>query len=153
MSVKDETTVSVLSTLECHELLRTRTIGRLGVFADHYPLIIPVNYAMDREVVVIRSKPGTKLSHAVHENVSFEVDEIDDAAHTGWSVLLRGVAEEVTREHSAELIRRTESTGLEPWVPGEEFHWVRIIPHGISGRRICTSPLLDNWQLGTAAYM
>jgi nitroimidazol reductase NimA-like FMN-containing flavoprotein (pyridoxamine 5'-phosphate oxidase superfamily) len=130
-----------LTHAECLALLATQQIGRLGVNAQHYPLIFPVNYAMDREVIVIRTDPGTKLTEAPHANVTFEVDEIDQLRRTGWSVLVRGVAEEVTASHRAELIRSTLSTGVEPWAPGEHGHWLRIIPTSITGRRVIAGEL------------
>ena len=38
-------------------MLAARQIGRLGVFLDQYPLIVPVNYSMDGDAVVIRTHP------------------------------------------------------------------------------------------------
>jgi hypothetical protein len=130
-----------LSADECYRLLRTQQIGRLGVNATHYPLIFPVNYALDRDVIVMRMAAGTKLAAADHANVSFEVDEIDQRTRSGWSVLVRGLAEEVTSAHRAELIARTEATGVTPWAPGEHGHWMRLIPQAISGRRIVPGQL------------
>ena len=126
---------------ECYRLLRTQQVGRLGVNAEHYPLIFPVNYGMDGETIVIRTSPGTKLSAAQHANVTFEVDEIDQFARSGWSVLVRGVAEEVGPEHRAELVARTHATGVQPWAPGEHGHWLRVIPTSITGRRIVPGEL------------
>ena len=126
---------------ECFELLATQQIGRLGVNAEHYPLIFPVNYALDRRAVVVRTQPGTKLGAADHANVTFEVDHIDPISRSGWSVLIRGLAEEVTSAHRTELIERTHAAAVEPWAPGEHGHWVRIIPHNISGRRIVPGQL------------
>jgi nitroimidazol reductase NimA-like FMN-containing flavoprotein (pyridoxamine 5'-phosphate oxidase superfamily) len=140
-----------LTHAQCLELLATQQIGRLGVNAQHYPLIFPVNYAMDRDVVVIRTGPGTKLSEAAHANVTFEVDEIDQFRRTGWSVIVRGVAEEVTPAHRAELIRRTLSTGVEPWAPGEHGHWLRIIPTSITGRWVIAGELPPVFE--PAAYL
>lgn len=126
---------------ECFLLLATQSIGRLGVNAEHYPLIFPVNYGLDREVLVLRTRPGTKLSAANHANVTFEVDCIDPITRTGWSVLVRGLAEEVTGEHRADLVARTEASGVEPWAPGEAGHWLRILPHQVTGRRIVRGEL------------
>jgi uncharacterized protein len=131
-----ESELQVLTSDECYRLLGTQQIGRLGVNAEHYPLIFPVNYALDRDVIVLRMAPGTKLTAADHANVAFEVDEIDQRSRSGWSVLVRGLAEEVTPAHRAELVGRTEGTGLTTWAPGEHGHWVRLIPQAISGRRI-----------------
>lgn len=147
-----EPTLTTLSSNECNELLKTRQVGRLGVIAEHYPLIMPVNYAIDEGVVVFRSRPGLKLSSAQFANVTFQVDDIDDRTRSGWSVLVRGQAEEVTPAHGKQIIERTIATGVQPWAPGDDFRWVRIIPHGISGRRITPGEELD-WKLGTAAYM
>jgi uncharacterized protein len=133
--------LQVLSDEDCYRLLATQQIGRLGVNAEHYPLIFPVNYALDHDVIVIRTNAGTKLAAADHANVTFEVDEIDQWTRTGWSVLVRGLAEEVTSEHRAELIERTRASGVQPWAPGERGHWMRLIPQDISGRRIVPGEL------------
>jgi uncharacterized protein len=140
-----------LSADECYRLLGTQQIGRLGVNAEHYPLIFPVNYALDHDVIVVRTHPGTKLAAADHANVTFEVDEIDQHARAGWSVLVRGLAEEVTSAHRAELVERTHASGAEPWAPGEHGRWLRIIPHAISGRRIVPGELPPPFE--AAAYL
>jgi uncharacterized protein len=54
--------------------LAPQQIGRLGVNAEHYLLVFPVNYALDHGVIVIRTDAGTKLAAADHANVTFEVD-------------------------------------------------------------------------------
>lgn len=144
-------TLQALTDDECYELLATQQIGRLGVNAEHYPLIFPVNYALDRRAVVVRTHAGTKLSAADHANVTFEVDHIDPISRSGWSVLIRGLAEEVTAAHRAELVERTHATGVEPWAPGEHGHWLRIIPHDVSGRRIVPGELPPPFE--AAAYL
>jgi uncharacterized protein len=133
--------LTVLPARECYRLLGTHEVGRIGVNAEHYPLIFPVNYALDGTTIVIRTAPGTKLTAASHANVTFEVDDIDRRSRTGWSVLVRGLAEEVGAEHRPELVARTRATGVTPWAPGEHGNWLRIIPHHISGRRIVPGEL------------
>ena len=46
--------LQVLSSDECYRLLSTTDVGRIGVMVDGYPVIIPVNYALDRGVFVGR---------------------------------------------------------------------------------------------------
>ena len=133
--------LEVIPVEECYRLLGTQQIGRLGVVAEHYPLIFPVNYARDGRAVVVRPHPGTKLAAADHANVTFEVDDIDQGTRSGWSVLVRGLAEEVTAQHRAELVASTTASGAEPWAPGEHGHWLRLIPQAISGRRIVPGQL------------
>jgi uncharacterized protein len=142
----------VISADDCYRLLATQQIGRLGVNSEHYPLIFPVNYAVDEAgVIVIRTDAGTKLAAADHANVTFEVDYIDQQTRSGWSVLVRGLAEEVTSEHRDELIERTKASGVEPWAPGHRGHWIRLIPHAISGRRIVPGELPSAFEPG--AYL
>ena len=126
----------VLGTEECYRLLSTQRIGRLGINAERYPLIFPVNYGLDRGVIVLRMNPGNKLTAADHANVTFEVDGIDERTRSGWSVLIRGLAEKVTEAHGIDLVERTTATGVKPWAPGEHGHWLRLIPHAITGRQI-----------------
>jgi uncharacterized protein len=131
----------VIPTDECYGLLSTHEFGRIGVVAEHYPLILPVNYRLDGTTVVIRTHPGTILNSAEHANVTFEVDEIDRASRSGWSVLIRATAEEVGEQHRADLVARTHDTGVEPWAPGDKSHWIRLIAHEVTGRRIVPGEL------------
>ena len=55
--------VEPLSDDESRELLATHEVGRLAVVVGGYPEIFPVNYAVVRDRVVIRTDPGAKLSH------------------------------------------------------------------------------------------
>ncbi len=65
----------VLPANECWELLRTTSIGRLGVIIDDHPDIFPVNYKVDHGAVVFRVGEGTKLTALKdREQVAFEVD-------------------------------------------------------------------------------
>jgi uncharacterized protein len=58
---------------------------------------------------------------------AFEVDR------TGWSVIIHGVADEITHPNE---VRRLDRLGLEPWAPGRKPHWVHIRAWTVSGRRI-----------------
>ena len=136
-----EATMQVIHADECYRLLATHEIGRIGVNAEHHPLIFPVNYAMDGTTIVVRTHPGTVLRSAEHANVTFEVDDIDRRTRSGWSVLVRAQAEEVGDAHRADIVARTEATGVQPWAPGEHGRWLRIITHDVSGRRIAPGVL------------
>jgi uncharacterized protein len=118
----------VIPTDECYWLLGTHEFGRIGVVADHYPLILPVNYRLDGTTVVIRTHSGTILSAAEHANVTFEVDEVDRASRSGWSVLIRATAEEVGEAHRADLAARTLQSGPRRPDPAER-------PRGVGARR------------------
>lgn len=125
-----------LSTAECMVLLGAQVIGRLGVVVDGYPLIFPVNYRLDGEVVVIRTDLGQKLAAAQGRNVTFEVDSFDPSQLSGWSVMVLGIAEEVTTRRDAETRERAVRIAPAPWPAGDRPYVLRIIPRAVTGRRI-----------------
>jgi nitroimidazol reductase NimA-like FMN-containing flavoprotein (pyridoxamine 5'-phosphate oxidase superfamily) len=119
---------------ECFELLARERLGRVAVVDDRGPVVFPVNFVLDRHMVVFRTSEGTKLDAAARgSRVAFEVDGADAMAHTGWSVVVRGEAIEVT--DPTELARLRELP-LFPWAPGVKSRYVRILPATLTGRRI-----------------
>jgi uncharacterized protein len=130
--------VRVLSRDECLQLLAAHNFGRLAVTMET-PVIRPVNYAFDErsQSVVFRTADGSKF-HALllQANAAFEIDGIDADARTGWSVIIIGMAEEVTNPSE---IRRLDRLGLEHWAPGPKPHWVRIRAWTVTGRQIAAT--------------
>ena len=129
-----------LSKSECFALLARERLGRAAVVDDRGPVVFPVNFVLDRHMVVFRTDEGTKLDAACRgSQIAFEIDGTDTAAHTGWSVLVRGEAIEVTDRAELARLRRLP---LGPWAPGAKTHYVRILPVVLTGRRI--------WAPGTS---
>jgi nitroimidazol reductase NimA-like FMN-containing flavoprotein (pyridoxamine 5'-phosphate oxidase superfamily) len=123
-----------LTKSECFELLAREQLGRVAIVDDLGPVVFLVNFVFDRHMVVLRTDEGTKLDAAVKgSRVAFEIDGTDPATRTGWSVLVRGEAIEVT--DPAELAR-LRKLPLHPWAPGAKAHYVRILPAALTGRRI-----------------
>lgn len=124
-----------LSVGECLDLLRTHRFGRLAVVVDGQPLIFPVNYGVDGDVVAFRTAAGTKLSATSLGRVAFEIDGVDETSRTGWSVVVQGVGNDITStvDTRSEQLRALE---VEPWVPGERVQWVGIMAQQLSGRRL-----------------
>jgi uncharacterized protein len=134
--VDDRTGIERLSREDCVALLATQDVGRLVVVDGGRPLIFPVNYALDGDAVVFRTASGTKLWASAGAPVAFEVDDIDREAREGWSVILHGVAQEVTAFDGADLQARVWGLPVEPWAPGDKAVFVRIAPRLITGRRV-----------------
>jgi nitroimidazol reductase NimA-like FMN-containing flavoprotein (pyridoxamine 5'-phosphate oxidase superfamily) len=123
-----------LTKSECFRILAGEHLGRVAVVDDRGPVVFPVNFVLDRHTVVFRTDEGTKLDAAARgSRVCFEVDGTDEAARTGWSVLVRGEAAEVT--DPAELAR-LRGLPLQVWAPGPRNRYVRILPAALTGRRI-----------------
>jgi nitroimidazol reductase NimA-like FMN-containing flavoprotein (pyridoxamine 5'-phosphate oxidase superfamily) len=115
-------------------LLAKERLGRVAFVDDLGPIVVPVNFVLDRHMVVFRTDEGTKLDAACRgSRVAFEIDGADEAARTGWSVLVRGEAIEVT--DPAELAR-LRKLPLDPWAPGAKTHYVRVLPAVLTGRRL-----------------
>ena len=130
----DEPTFEVLASEECVDLLSQRNVGRFAVAVPgSSPLVVPVNYVIDKGAVVFRTGAGEKLDALHGRPVSFQIDEIDPSHHTGWSVLVKGLAYEATHWEIDHLT-------VEPWAPGRKGRWVRLVPSTITGRRIRLAP-------------
>lgn len=130
----DRNGLEVLERDECLRLLGTATLGRIGVTSGALPTVLPINFRFDGRQILFRTGLGTKLDAATQNAVvAFEVDEIDAIAHTGWSVVVRGVARELTDPD--ELVE-AQRPPLARWAPGEDHSVVAISPEIVSGRRI-----------------
>lgn len=125
-----------LSRDECFELLGKATVGRL-VYSDELgPAAVPVNYAIAGQNIVFRSADGSKMHGSRNGGVAFEVDHIDYASRSGWSVLVRGTSEEVEMERVPELLRQIDGDVPLPWKTGVHRIWVVITPVTVTGRRM-----------------
>jgi nitroimidazol reductase NimA-like FMN-containing flavoprotein (pyridoxamine 5'-phosphate oxidase superfamily) len=120
---------------QCRWLLSCADIGRIGIVVGDAPLIFPVTFAMDGDAVVFRTGDGTKLRSVGRAPACFEVDAFDRATRSGWSVVVQGRLEEVTR-HDARTFERLEQLGLHPWLAGAGEHWMRLVPTSTTGRRL-----------------
>jgi uncharacterized protein len=122
--------VETLGELECFRLLAHESVGRFAVTVPREgPLVVPVNYALDGTSLVFRSGYGDKLRLGLARPCSFQVDVLEHRRRSGWSVLARGRAHEVSARDVEHLV-------VEPWAAGGRRHWVRLDIRTISGRRI-----------------
>lgn len=120
---------------ECLRLLAADEVGRLAFVSGSGAAIVPVNYALDGEAVVMRTDPGAKLRYGPRARASFEIDRFDPATRSGWSVVATGRLEEVT-QYDSTTWARIRALGVEPWAGGEKASWLRLVPDRITGRRV-----------------
>lgn len=132
MAGVDRNQMLVLTRDECLHLLEQVNVGRVAVTIGALPVILPVNFRLIGERVVFRTSPGTKLDAATAGAVvAFEVDQFDAVAHAGWSVLVTGIAAEVTDPDDR---ARLEEVGIPRWVHGEGDRLVQVPVAMVSGR-------------------
>ena len=115
---------------ECLRLLASVPLGRFVRVVGGAPHVVPVNHVVDGDGIVFRSD-GRK-----HGRVAFEADSYDQDTRSGWSVVVHGDAEEVTRFDDPETWTRVHELPVDPWAGGEKGHWIRIRPTSITGRRL-----------------
>jgi nitroimidazol reductase NimA-like FMN-containing flavoprotein (pyridoxamine 5'-phosphate oxidase superfamily) len=76
---------------DCLDLLATTNIGRVALSANALPTVVPVRFRLLGDHVVFHTgRAGPK------NVVAFQVDHIDPRSLEGWSVIVTGVAQEVT---------------------------------------------------------
>jgi len=133
----DRNGFEVLTHDECLDLLGTVAIGRVGITARALPAILPVTFRRDGDRILFRTGEGTKLATATRNSVvSFEVDDFDPEAHTGWSVLVIGVARRMEGDDATKL-----AAELPRWAAAGDGHVVAITAELVSGRRLPPAPL------------
>ena len=126
---------------ECLRLLSGECVGRVVFTEAALPAALPVNYVVDGEEVVFRTRRGGRLATAVPGKVvGFEIDSVDVVTRTGWSVL--GVGEAYEVNDPARHVRLAHRWP-QPWAPNRTDVVVSIPVQLLSGRRICGGDRAD----------
>jgi uncharacterized protein len=124
--------VADLTLAECRERLRASHVGRVAWMAPDGPHVLPVSSVYRDDRIVFRTSPsGVLAALRTRSNVAFEIDEI--GADQAWSVVVRGVAQEIHQSH--DVITLWQDEGLVPWAAGKRPVFIEIEPRIISGRR------------------
>ena len=120
---------------ECVQVLQSGVTGRLAVCTPDGPHIVPVNYSVVDDYLVVNTAPYSLVgTHARGNVVAFEVDGIDHERQRGWSVLVRGRAESVSDPDELDHIR--SAWAPRPWAAGTRTLTLRVPWTEISGRRL-----------------
>jgi hypothetical protein len=129
----DGSALTHLSRDECLTLMASVPVGRIIYTRRALPAVELVNFALDHGDIVIRTDRSGKLAAATTRGavVAFEVDQLDLAGQTGWSVTAIGPSREVTDPGD---LARLETIGLRSWAPGARDHFIRISPVMLNGR-------------------
>lgn len=96
-----------LSRSDCLDLVRTASVGRVGLTLGALPLIVPVGFLVDDSHNIVF---GTDDRHRLHQAldatvVAFETGSYSPGAGRPWSVLVQGVTE-LHPVDAAPLVRR-----------------------------------------------
>lgn len=119
---------------EALALLATAPIGRVVFSQRALPAVRPVNFAVHGPDVVFRVRGHSRFAGALDGNVvAFEADRIDPVRHTGWSVVVTGLAELLRSGPEHERLLEIAPV---PWAPGDHNRVVRVRVELVTGRRI-----------------
>jgi nitroimidazol reductase NimA-like FMN-containing flavoprotein (pyridoxamine 5'-phosphate oxidase superfamily) len=122
----------VLDRSESLRLLGGTGLGRIAVTSGALPVVLPVAYAMDGDSIIVETGRGTTLDFGTTGSVvAFEVDNFHEQGHSGWTVMVTGVAREVDDGPEVERLRclLADERG-----EGDE-RYIRISSELVSGRR------------------
>ena len=124
-----------LSRAECESLLRAGVAGRVAFVAPDGPHILPINYVVVDDAIVVRTSPYSLLgTHGRDAILVFEIDQFDYDYHRGWSVAARGRAEVLQDPHELEHIHGMWAP--HPWASGVRPLFIRIPWKELTGRRL-----------------
>ena len=132
---------------EAQRLLRHGgAVGRVAFCTPEGPTILPVNYSVVDDAIVIRTMADSAIAaiahHAPGAELAFEADQFDYRSQRGWSIVAKGPAHRI--DHLRELAHVYVTWLPHPWATGERDVFVWIDVQEITGRR-----LGDDWEVET----
>ncbi len=125
-----------LSHATCAELLSAGIVGRIAFPGPNGPEVIPVNYAVIDESVVIRTSPyGVLGTYGPGALAAFEIDQLDHEYEHGWSVVAHGRLSHLS--DPVELQRVQSTWKPRPWAGGASRHlYLQLTWDQLTGRRL-----------------
>lgn len=84
--------------------------------------------------MLVHTDFGTKLSGGTFAHAAFEIDDFDPTARSGWSVLVQGMAHDITDavDPTSEHLHTVQFSA---WAPGTKPRLLRIEATTVAGRR------------------
>jgi nitroimidazol reductase NimA-like FMN-containing flavoprotein (pyridoxamine 5'-phosphate oxidase superfamily) len=140
-----------LSASECESLLRSHDVGRVAVSTPTGPHIVPVNYIVTEDAIIIRTSPYSVLgTYGRNTTLALEIDGFDHERERGWSVQARGRCGVI--EDYAEIAKIREGPQSPPWAGGSRSQYMCLRWSELIGRRLGSgwSPLDDAAANGKA---
>ncbi len=124
-----------LSVQECLVLLRAGVAGRIALSTPTGPHIVPVNYSVVDDAIIVRTSPYSVLGTYGRETTfAFEIDSFDRVEARGWSVQARGRTEAVSDRTDLQQVR--EAAEPQPWAGGARPLYLRLRWTELTGRQV-----------------
>ncbi|MHB1290188.1 pyridoxamine 5'-phosphate oxidase family protein [Georgenia sp.] len=124
--------VEKLSRHECVQLLSSVSVGWIAYCRAEGPGMVPVNFVLNGDEVVIRALYSDKLVAAARDSVmSVGASMLDMAARTGWSVNVTGRTGFV-----GDPLVNPSLPDVQSWIPWERNVLISVAMEHVSGRRL-----------------
>lgn len=126
-------TLTAIERPECLALMATQPVGRLAFTRHALPDVIPVNFVLRGSTVLLRLRSNSLVARLIRDAVvAFQVDQIDVAGRSGWSVTVVGQARAV---EPVGVYRDSLAQG-QFWLTDPDALLVAISTERIAGRRL-----------------
>jgi hypothetical protein len=126
-----------LSSFDCWQLV-TETAGPDGIArvvwsgVDGRPAVVPMNFAVADGFLWFQTSPGSRLARECgDQEVLVEVDHVDPTSHTGWSVVVTGLATCLPAAADPGILG-----SLLVWPQGPRELLLKVEPAELTGRRL-----------------
>jgi nitroimidazol reductase NimA-like FMN-containing flavoprotein (pyridoxamine 5'-phosphate oxidase superfamily) len=115
--------------------------------SEDFPMVLPVNYAVAGDTIVVRTAPGVLTAGVPGQAVAFEVDGFERWNRSGWSVLVQGYGRDITdiSDDRSDALRQSD---VDTWAPGDRAVSLTIDIVRLSGRRILRTMGTSSSQFG-----
>jgi nitroimidazol reductase NimA-like FMN-containing flavoprotein (pyridoxamine 5'-phosphate oxidase superfamily) len=121
---------------DCRRLIMNGGVGRVAFQSASGQHIVPVNFQLDGDSVVFRTRPDTELGRvAPVPEAAFEVDELDVDAQSGWSVVAKGRIDVIPDDFETAAIRFF-GKDPRPWASGARRLYLRLTWRELTGREL-----------------
>jgi hypothetical protein len=125
-----------LTAYDCWALLESEEVARIAWNGREGVAIVPVNYTVGAGVLWCRTSPDTALARECGgQRIVFEVDHLEPATRSGWSVVVSGVGELVDAADVPEML-----ADLDVWPARARSLFVRVEPDEVTGRKLSQRP-------------
>jgi nitroimidazol reductase NimA-like FMN-containing flavoprotein (pyridoxamine 5'-phosphate oxidase superfamily) len=124
-----------LTAYECWGLLDSEEIARVAWNRREGVAIVPVNYTVADGSLWFRTSPYSALgSECAGQRLAIEIDHIEAATLSGWSVVVSGVGELVSATEVPDTM-----VDLGVWPSGSRPLFIRVEPATVTGRKLLPS--------------
>jgi nitroimidazol reductase NimA-like FMN-containing flavoprotein (pyridoxamine 5'-phosphate oxidase superfamily) len=124
-----------LTAYECWGLLDSEEIARVAWHGRDGVAIVPVNYTVADGSLWFRTSPSSTLGReCAGQALAIEMDHLDRATRSAWSVVVSGVGELVDAADVPDVL-----AGLHVWPSGNRPLFIRVEPDDVTGRKLLGS--------------